>query len=108
MLFDFLILVFELTFHQGSAISMPWVDSVKAILHSWYLGNEVGNAIADILYGTVNPSGKLPLSFPKSEEDIAAFPHFQSENGKIYYHEDVFVGYRHHTARGIKPLFAFG
>lgn len=87
---------------------MPWVNSVKAILQTWYLGNEVGNAIADILYGKVNPSARLPLSFPTSEEDIAAFPHLQSENGKIYYHEDVFVGYRHYLARSLKPLFAFG
>jgi beta-glucosidase len=56
----------DLILRQGSAVSMPWVDDVAGIVQAWYSGNEVGNAIADILYGTVNPSGRLPLTLPVS------------------------------------------
>ena len=61
---------------------MPWVDSVPAIVHSWYLGNATGDAMADVLFGKVNPSGKLSLTFPKRLEDVPSFGHFHSENGK--------------------------
>ncbi|ESK88409.1 glycoside hydrolase family 3 protein [Moniliophthora roreri MCA 2997] len=92
----------------GSATSMPWVDSVAGIIQAWYLGNETGNAIADILYGIVNPSGRLPLTLPKRLEDIAAYPNLRSEHGKIHYHEDIFMGYKHFQAKGVQPLFHFG
>ncbi|PVF98856.1 hypothetical protein CPB86DRAFT_850239 [Serendipita vermifera] len=92
----------------GSAISMPWVNQVQAVLQTWYLGNEVGNAIADILYGTRNPSGKLPISFPVREQDIAAHLNFGGEYGVVHYREEVFVGYKHFDAKGIQPLFPFG
>ncbi|KAF7309925.1 Beta-glucosidase [Mycena indigotica] len=92
----------------GSATSMPWVDSVAAILQTWYLGNEVGNAIADIVWGNVNPSGRLPLSFPVKIEDTPAYLNDKCENGKIHYREDLFVGYKHYHTRKIQPLFAFG
>ncbi|TFK26372.1 beta-glucosidase [Coprinopsis marcescibilis] len=92
----------------GSAVSMPWADKVAGILQAWYSGNEVGNAIADIVYGTVNPGGKLPLTFPVREEDISAHLHDKCENGKIHYHEDVYVGYKYNQARGVKALFPFG
>ena len=62
---------------------MPWVASVPAIVHTWYLGNESGNAIADILFGKHNPSGKLSLTFPKAEEDVPSFGHFHSEIGEV-------------------------
>ncbi|KAK7043724.1 hypothetical protein VNI00_008336 [Paramarasmius palmivorus] len=92
----------------GSATSMPWVDGVAGIVQAWYLGNETGSAIADVLYGTVNPSGRLPLTLPKRVEDIAAYPNLRSEHGKIHYHEDILVGYKHFQARGVEPLFYFG
>ncbi|KAK7060136.1 hypothetical protein VNI00_000900 [Paramarasmius palmivorus] len=92
----------------GSAISMPWVDDVAGILQAWYLGNEAGNAIADILYGVVNPSGRLPLTLPRRVEDIAAYPNFRSEKARIHYHEDIFVGYKHFQSKAIDPLFYFG
>ena len=76
---------------QGSSITMPWAQSVAAIVHSWYLGNATGDAIADILFGTVNPSGKLSLTFPKREADLPSFGHFNSEDGKVHYAEDLFV-----------------
>lgn len=93
---------------QGSAVAMPWAPSVAGILHAWYLGNEAGNAIADVLFGKINPSARLPLSFPKRVQDIAAYPHLVCEHGKIFYGEDLYVGYRHFEARGVEPLFAFG
>ncbi|KAF5386631.1 hypothetical protein D9615_001768 [Tricholomella constricta] len=92
----------------GSAVSMPWVDSVAGILQAWYSGNEAGNAIADVLYGKVNPGGRLPLTLPAHAEDIPAHLNDKSENGKIHYREDLFVGYKHYQARNIKPLFPFG
>ncbi|CAL1703814.1 unnamed protein product [Somion occarium] len=92
----------------GSAVSMPWVNDVSAIIQAWYSGNEAGNALADVLFGKVNPSGKLPLTLPVREEDAPAYLSTRSENGKIHYREDLFVGYKWYQARDIKPLFAFG
>lgn len=88
---------------------MPYVDSAASILQAWYSGNEVGNAIADILFGAVNPSGKLPISFPHKIEDIgpAAYS-IRSENSKIHYREDLFVGYKNYAVSGVKPMFPFG
>ncbi|KAF9043921.1 glycoside hydrolase family 3 protein [Panaeolus papilionaceus] len=93
---------------SGSAITMPWKDEVSSIVHAWYLGNASGDAIADVLFGKYNPSGKLSLTFPKREEDIASYGHFHSEDGRVHYAEDLFVGYKHHQHRNIEPLFAFG
>ncbi|KAI4518352.1 glycoside hydrolase family 3 protein [Schizophyllum commune Loenen D] len=92
----------------GSAVSMPWIDSVAGVLQTWYLGNEVGNAIADVLSGKINPAGKLPITLPVKKQDIPAYPHLGSERGKIYYREDVFVGYKHYQTHGVTPLFPFG
>ena len=64
---------------------MPWVDAVPAIVHAWYLGNATGDAITDVLFGDVNPSGKLPLTFPRRLEDVPAFEHFKVENGKVIF-----------------------
>lgn len=64
-------------------MSMPWVDKVGGLVQAWYLGNETGNAIADIIFGKVNPSGRLPLTFPVREQDIPAYLNDKCENGKI-------------------------
>ncbi|KAI6107980.1 glycoside hydrolase family 3 protein [Pisolithus sp. B1] len=93
---------------SGSSIALPWADSVPAIVHAWYLGNATGDAIADVLFGKKNPSGKLSLTFPKRLEDVPSHGHFSSENGIVRYAEDLFVGYKHYIHRGIAPLFAFG
>ncbi|KAJ7349434.1 glycoside hydrolase family 3 protein [Mycena albidolilacea] len=92
----------------GSATSMPWVGKAAAVIQAWYLGNEVGNAIADVVWGKVNPGGRLPLTFPVRIEDTPAYLNERSENGKIHYREDLFVGYKHYHARAVKPLFPFG
>lgn len=92
----------------GSAVSMPWLDHVNSVMWPWYGGNEAGNAIADIVYGTVNPSGRLPITLPKRELDIAANLNFKSARTKTYYEEGIWVGYRHFNARGIEPMYPFG
>lgn len=97
---------------SGNAVSMPWQSKVKSIVQGWYLGSEAGHALASVLSGEVNPSGKLPFSFPKKLSDNAA--HFYGElsypgNGETqYYKEDILVGYRWHDTKNIDPLFAFG
>nr|ADX07306.1 putative beta-glucosidase [Flammulina velutipes] len=73
----------------GSSVTLPWADEVPAIVQAWYLGNATGDAIADVLFGKHNPSGKLTLTFPKAEEDLPSFGHFHSENGKVRYAEDL-------------------
>lgn len=97
---------------SGNAVSMPWVNKVPAIMQGWYLGSEAGSALADVISGEVNPSGKLPFSFPKKLEDNAA--HFY---GKIsypgdsvnqYYKEDILVGYRWFDTKKITPQYSFG
>lgn len=89
-------------------MAMPWVDKVAGILQCWYLGNETGNAIADIIYGKVNPSGRTPLTFPKRIQDVPSYLNMKAQFGKIHYREDLFVGYKHYQALDIEPLFAFG
>lgn len=92
----------------GSAVSMPWVNDVNGIIQAWYSGNEAGNALSDIVYGNVNPSGRLAITLPAREQDVPASLNMRSENGKIHYREDLFVGYKWYHARAIKPLFPFG
>lgn len=95
---------------SGNAVAMPWIDSVPAVVEAWYLGSEAGNALADVLFGDVVPSGKLPFTFPVRLEDCLAhaggeaFPH----DGKTYYAESIFVGYRGYERAGVPVLFPFG
>ena len=97
---------------SGNAVAMPWVSRVPAIVQNWYLGSEAGNAIAGVLSGDVNPSGKLPFSFPKKLEDNGAISFgklsFPGDSINEYYKEDILVGYRWFDTKHITPLFAFG
>lgn len=93
---------------SGTPVAMPWVSSVNALIQAWYGGNETGNAIADILFGTVNPSAKLPLSFPKRLQDNPAFLSYKTERGRTLYSEDVYVGYRWYEMLDLPVLFPFG
>lgn len=92
----------------GSAVTMPWIDKVPAVLHQWYAGQEAGNSLADVLFGDANPSGKLPTTFPVRYQDNPAYINFPGENGKVYYGEGIYVGYRYYDKREIEPLFPFG
>jgi beta-glucosidase len=94
--------------NTGSPITMPWLEQVAAVTQAWYPGQECGNAIADVLFGDVTPSGKLPQTFPECVEDNPAYLNFPGENGKVYYGEGLFVGYRYYDKKRIAPLFPFG
>ncbi|KAK8233487.1 beta-glucosidase [Phyllosticta capitalensis] len=93
---------------SGTPVGMPWASSVPAIVQAWYGGNETGNAVADVLFGKANPSGKLPLSFPVRNEDNPAFLNYRSERGRTLYGEDVYVGYRFYEKVQREVLFPFG
>jgi beta-glucosidase len=93
----------------GSPVLMNgWVGQVPALLAAWYPGEEGGHAIADILFGDANPSGKLPMTFLKEWKDSPAYGHYPGENGVVEYAEGIYVGYRHFDKHGIEPLFPFG
>ncbi|CAA7260099.1 unnamed protein product [Cyclocybe aegerita] len=96
---------------SGTPVGIPWVNEVATLLQAFYGGNELGNGLADVLFGKVNPSGKLPLTFPKRLEDNPSYPSFGNkgqEAGKIHYNEGIFVGYRSYEIRKLDPLFPFG
>jgi beta-glucosidase len=96
--------------NTGSAVTMPWLDSVAAVVEAWYPGQEDGNAIAAVLFGDVNPSGKLPVTFPRSLADVpaATAARWPGEDGRVRYDEGLLVGYRWYDARHLSPLFPFG
>jgi len=94
----------------GSPMLLPWVDSVPAVVEAWYPGEEDGHAVAAVLFGDVNPSGKLPITFPKNLADLPANTpeQYPGVDGTVHYTEGIFVGYRHYDEKGIEPLFPFG
>jgi beta-glucosidase len=94
--------------NAGSPVEMPWLAAVPAVLQQWYGGQDAGHALADILFGDVNPSGKLPTTFPKRLQDNPAFINYPGENGQLFYGEGIFVGYRYYDKKEIAPLFPFG
>lgn len=94
--------------NAGCIVSMPWAENVAAIVHAWYPGQECGNAMADVLFGNVNPCGKLPTTIPLRYEDHPAMANYPGGDGVVRYEEGVFVGYRHYDAKGIEPLYPFG
>lgn len=96
----------------GNAVEMPWADKVPAIVQAWYLGSMAGKSVANVLSGSVNPSGKLPFSFPRRLEDNAAH-HFGTlsypgDSINQEYKEDILVGYRWHDTKKIPALYPFG
>ncbi len=94
--------------NTGAPVTMPWLERVPAVLQAWYGGQEMGNAIADVLFGDVNPSGKLPTSFPRHLQDNPAYLNYPGENGRVLYGEGLYVGYRYYEKKRIEPLFPFG
>jgi beta-glucosidase len=97
---------------SGNAVSMPWVSKISVIVQAWYGGSEAGNAIASILSGDVNPSGKLPMTFPVKLTDNGAHSsrggEYPGDGVNVHYRDDIFVGYRWFEKEKIKPLFSFG
>ncbi|MDD6252852.1 MAG: glycoside hydrolase family 3 C-terminal domain-containing protein [Bacteroidales bacterium] len=95
---------------SGNAVAMPWVDNVNAIVEAWYCGSQSGIALADVIFGDVNPSGKLPMTFPVKLEDNGAhhLGAYNPESRTANYSEGIFVGYRWAQKQDIRPLFAFG
>ncbi|KAH8881964.1 glycoside hydrolase [Thozetella sp. PMI_491] len=93
---------------SGTPVAMPWVDQAGALLQAWFGGNQCGNGIADVLFGVVNPAAKLPLTMPRRLADNPSALNFRSDNGRVLYSEDVYVGYRWYDALDVAPLFPFG
>ncbi|WP_437836496.1 beta-glucosidase [Sorangium sp. So ce1153] len=91
----------------GSPVTMPWLDHVHAVLEAWYPGVRGGQAIADLLFGDVNPSGKLPITFPRRDEDLPQ-PTISSSDPIVRYTEGLLIGYRWYDAKAVEPLFPFG
>ncbi|NIP17136.1 MAG: glycosyl hydrolase, partial [Xanthomonadales bacterium] len=93
---------------NGSAVAMPWVDEVPSIVEAWLGGQAGAGAVADVVFGAVNPSGRLAETFPVRLQDTPAYLNFPGESGESIYGERIFVGYRYFEARQIEPLFPFG
>ena len=94
----------------GGAASMPWLEQVPAVLECWYGGQEMGSALASVLFGDVNPSGKLPVTFPRSEREmpLSSPEQYPGVNGVAHFSEGLAVGYRGYDQFEIEPLFPFG
>jgi beta-glucosidase len=94
---------------SGSPILMnDWIDNVNSVVETWFGGDEIGNAITDVLTGIYNPSGKLPVTFPKKWEDCSAYNSYHKLDSVSIYSDGIFVGYRHFDKNKIEPLFPFG
>ena len=93
---------------NGSAVAMPWANSVDAIVESWLGGQAGAGGVIDVLFGKVNPSGKIAETFPVKLEDTPAYFNFPGEEGDALYGERLFVGYRYYDYKNIEPLFSFG
>ena len=95
---------------SGNAVAMPWVDNVNAILEAWYSGSQAGHAIADVVFGKVNPSGKLPFTFPVALNDLGAHAAgaYDPQDLSVEYKEGLYVGYRWADKYDVEPLYAFG
>ncbi|PQP81003.1 glycosyl hydrolase [Paenibacillus sp. PCH8] len=93
---------------NGSAVEMPWIHKVKAVLEAYLGGQGMGGAVADILFGDKNPSGKLAETFPVQLSQTPSYINFPGEGDKVEYREGLFVGYRHYDKVEMEPLFPFG
>ncbi len=95
--------------NSGDPVTMTkWIDTTPALVEMWYGGQEGGHALASVLFGDANPSGKLPVSFPKKFEDSPAYGHYPGENLKVDYAEGIYVGYRYFDTKNVEPQFPFG
>lgn len=94
--------------HNGSPVEMPWIGRVKGVLEAYLGGQAIGSAVVGILFGDVNPSGKLPETFPVKLEDNPSYLYFPGEGDRVEYREGVFVGYRYYDTKKMDVLFPFG
>jgi beta-glucosidase len=94
--------------NTGSPVTMPWLDDVPAVLQLWFPGQELGDALVDVLTGDVEPGGRLPTTFPRRLEDTPAFAHYPGADGTAVYAEGLFIGHRWYDRQDIEPLFPFG
>jgi len=96
--------------NTGSAVTMPWLNRVQAVIEAWYPGEQGGNAIAQLLYGSINFSGHLPVTFPRSLANVpaASAARWPGVNGQVDYSEGLLVGYRWYTTKHVTPLYPFG
>ncbi len=92
----------------GSPIVMPWLEKVAGVVQAWFPGQECGNSIADVLFGVVNPGGKLTQTYPLRLEDNPAFINYPGDNGRVYYGEGIYVGYKYYEKKDVSTLFPFG
>lgn len=93
---------------SGTPVAMPWEPLASSIVQAWYGGNETGNGIADVLFGDVNPSAKLPLSWPADIRDTPSYLNFGSTRGRVLYGEDVYLGYKYYDKVERPALYSFG
>ncbi|KAF2017999.1 glycoside hydrolase family 3 protein [Aaosphaeria arxii CBS 175.79] len=93
---------------SGLPITMPWINEARTLVHAWFGGQETGHAMTDVLFGRINPSGRLPITFPVRMEDNPAYLTFGKSDCELYYGEGVFVGYRYYEKLDRPPLFYFG
>ncbi|ODV64611.1 hypothetical protein HYPBUDRAFT_154337 [Hyphopichia burtonii NRRL Y-1933] len=93
---------------SGTPVEFPWLSKANALVQAWFGGNEAGNAIADVLFGDINPSGKLSLSWPLKFTDNPTYLNFKTERGRVLYGEDIFIGYRYYEKLQRKVAFPFG
>jgi beta-glucosidase len=96
--------------NAGAPVAMPWLNQVAAVVDAWYPGESNGTALASVLYGSTDPSGHLPVTFPESLAQVPAHTpqQFPGVNGKVHYSEGLDVGYRWYDSQNITPMFPFG
>jgi beta-glucosidase len=94
--------------NSGSPVTMPWLDDVAAVLQLWFPGQELGDALADVISGDQEPGGRLPVTFPVSLDETPAAPYYPAINGRSVYGERQLIGYRWFDRTGVEPLFPFG
>ncbi|WP_116995926.1 glycoside hydrolase family 3 protein [Desertimonas flava] len=94
--------------NAGSPVAMPWLDDVPTVLHVWFPGQELGDALADVLTAETDPGGRLPITFPRSLDETPAARWYPARGGKAVYGEGPLVGHRWYDRNGVEPLFPFG
>ena len=93
---------------MGSPVTLDWIETCGALLQISFGGQELGHALTDILFGEINPSGRVPTTWPARLEDSPAFPHYPGGDGRVEYGEGRLMGYRGYERRGVEPRIPFG